>query len=75
MMYREEQQVVPMQLTPLAYYFLAALTEGKTIAAAWIEAQKMANQTADDDEVSDLLAFLIQKPVFSALKTTTKETP
>lgn len=75
MLYRVNHDVIPMQLSPLAYYFLLALTQGKTIQMAWQQATIACGEQTKEEEVSDLLAFLIQKPIFQSLIITTEETP
>lgn len=73
MMYRDSHDVIPMQLKPLAFHFVLALTRGLSIQDAWQQAQKDTEQEADDDEVSDLLAFIMQLPVFQTLQINSKE--
>jgi len=69
LLYREQYQVVPMQLTASCFYFCQALMLGLCIEDAWNQAVKNSPEELADDEIYDLLGFLLQRPLFTQLFT------
>ena len=68
LMYRDQAlNVVPMQLHPIAYLFCDELQHGKTIASAWDNLQGQLDDPLPEEELYQLLAFLLQLPIFTGL--------
>jgi hypothetical protein len=66
LLYRnDELQVVPMQLHPFAYNFCQSLADGQTISMAWQTIQAQLDTPLPEEELYQLLSFLLQLPVFT----------
>jgi len=71
LIYRQQLQVQVVNLSRECFSFLEALTEGLSIASAWaytLEKQQSSEPALDDSELSGMLGYLLNMPLFSSLK-------